>query len=58
MLRVLFHLHLSAWEADPGHRALAAPLVPCAVSRRPLRYLVRRSTTASESRTREQEGAA
>jgi quinol monooxygenase YgiN len=38
--------HFAAWEASPGHRALAGPLVACSVSRRSLRYLVRRTTTS------------
>lgn len=50
--------HFSAWQADPGHRELAAPLVACSVSRRSMRYLVRRSTTASESRPHVKEDVA
>ncbi|MCE6997190.1 antibiotic biosynthesis monooxygenase [Saccharothrix sp. S26] len=45
--------HFLAWEAGPEHRALAAPLVACAVSRRSLRYEVRRATTAADARADE-----
>lgn len=36
--------HFFAWERDPGHRELAAPLVACTTDRRSLRYLVQHQT--------------
>ncbi|GGP85338.1 antibiotic biosynthesis monooxygenase family protein [Saccharothrix coeruleofusca] len=38
--------HFAAWEATPGHRELAAPLLACTEDRESRRYLVRATTTA------------
>lgn len=40
--------HFAAWEATPGHRELAAPLLRCVADRESWRYLVRATTTAPQ----------
>ena len=39
-----------AWEATPGHREIAAPLMACVTARNSLRYHVRLATTAAAAK--------